>query len=267
MSEWSVALFGHYKSRYELREIEKVPIKQVVAHGYHGEPWYYEEASFIGPGLGYADTGYTRMTPDIGKAAFTLVDKVVSRHVDEPTGFDDKKYKIYNVMGWEKRAEPGDVISLIPLTHESKWVPNEEKEFLIIQLADITPEQIPGIIEPIWDLEAANAELAEWDQKKIDELKEPFYLLPSVHLKKKRFNITLADLQFRGVDTAKMLDKTLRYRPTIQPIAKLEVYDKLNDRYVEETDNLNTVEPIVLESGKPKPAPYEIHANLGSFRV
>lgn len=267
MAEKSVALFGHYKPRYELRKIEKVPIKQVVAHGYHGEPWYYEAASWAGyTGMGYAGTGYTRMTPDISKAAFTLVEEVVSHHVEEPTGFDDKLLYVYNVTGWEKRAEPGDVIAVQPLSHEPKWVPNEEKGFLIVRFGGLTDAQTGGITEPVWDTESANEELAGWTQKQIDELKEPYYLYPSAHLKKRRFHIPLADLEALGVDLAKMLDTKTRYRPALRSIGKLEGYDKLNGRYVLSTDELKTLEPLVLEPGKPKPDPYTVHPDLIRMR-
>jgi len=63
-----------------------------------------------------------------------------------------------------------------------------------------------------------------------------------------------------------MLDKTIQYRPTLRTIGKLEIFDKLNDRYVENSDNLEALQPIILEPGKPKPDPYSAHPNLERFR-
>jgi len=111
MAKWSVALFGHHKPCFELREIAWTDHIPVVAYGYHGEPYFYDIESYSEPGKGYAGTGYHKMTTDIKRAGTVKIQKRLSTHVELPVDFDAEKYFIYNVVGWEKRAEPADIIA------------------------------------------------------------------------------------------------------------------------------------------------------------
>jgi len=251
MAKWSVALFGHHKPRFELREKELSKIKQIVAHGYHRDPYYYLASSFSEVGKGYAGTGYHKMTLDINLAANTEINKTISRHVEMPVGFDTEKYFIYNVTGWEKRAEPTDIIafkgyrmqkgivgySKFHTYGKDVWTEKERKEFLIITLDNLDNKQIEGICESVWDL----------DSYKIppEFPEEPEELYPTEHLKKRRFHIPMNDLKVLGVDEGRMLDKQLEYVPDIRDIQKIESFDKMNSRYVLESDGLNLIRPII----------------------
>jgi hypothetical protein len=251
MAKWSVTLFGHWKPRYELREVEWSDHIPIVAHGYHGEPYYYDRDSFSQLGGGYANTGYRRMTTDIKKAGSVKIQKTISRHVELPTEFDSKKYFVYNVLGWEKRAEPGDVIAFKAYRHQigivgysklheygrDTWTETERKHFLIITLDNLEYAQMPGICEPYWDTNSYKF------PDVYPEKAEAFY--PTQALKKRRFNIPLDDLKQIGVDETKMLDTNTEYMPDLRDIQKIECRDKLNERYVLESDQLRLIEPVM----------------------
>jgi len=238
MAKWTVALFGHHKPRYELREIEYSDHIPIVSYGYHGNAYYYLASSFTEVGRGYAGTGYHEMTKDPKQAGIVKIQKTISRHVEEPDHFDNGRYFIYNIVGWEKRACPGDIIALKPFGQD--WTVNEEMEFLPVTIDNIEPEQLPGICEHVWNTN---------DYQIVDpkEIEEQVELYPRSHLKKRRFNIPIADLKSFGIDENKMLDKEIYYVPTIKEINKLECFDKLNDRYVSLEDNLKTIEPIIVK--------------------
>ena len=141
MAKWSVELFGHHKPRFELREVAFSDHTPVVAHGYHGEPYYYDIESYSEPGRGYAGTGYHKMTTDIKRGGTVKIQKKISQHVEMPVGFDDKKHFVYNVVGWEKRAEPSDIIVSKPDTF---WNVSSDAEFREIQ---------GKIKDPVWIME------------------------------------------------------------------------------------------------------------------
>lgn len=238
MAKWTVALFGHHKPRYELREIEYSDHYPIVSYGYHGNPHYYLKSSFTEPGKGYAGTGYTELTKDPKQAGSVKIQKTISRHIEEPNHFDNGRYFIYNVAGWEKRAMPGDIIALKPFGQD--WTLKEKMEFLPITLDNIEPEQLPGVCEPVWDTD---------DYEIIDPktIKEQVELYPRSHLKKRRFNIPMDDLKSFGIDENKMLDKEIYYAPAIKEINKLECFDKFNARYISLEDNLETIKPIIIK--------------------
>lgn len=270
MAKWSVALFGHHKPRFELREKKLSKIKQVVAHGYHGEPYYYLASSFTEIGKGYAGTGYHSMTPDIKLAAETEINQVASRHVEIPIGFNNEKLFIYNVLGWEKRAIPGDIVSSRP--YKANYPPSAGS--LIISVDGLERGQAEALCEPYWDLEsyeeynpmifidwygdmflkAENAsnkkealQLLEtnklnWYDEYIKEMQERS-AYPKTYLKKRRFNIPLEDLSNFGVDVLKMLDVNLVYQPQIFVLRKTHCYDKIREGYIFETDGLNFIKP------------------------
>ena len=235
MAKWSVALFGHHKPRFELREIEYSRHVPIVAHGYYGEPYFYDARSYSEPGKGYAGTGYHKMTTDIKRAGTVKIQKKISQHVEMPVGFDDKTHFIYNVVGWEKRAEPSDIIGF--KQYGKGWTENEKKLFLIITLDNLEESQANALCESLWDT----------DSYKIptEFPKEPEELYPTNHLKKRRFHIPMNDLKSLGVDEGEMLCPDCKYVPQIRDIQKLECFDKLNSRYVLGSDGMNTIRPII----------------------
>lgn len=238
MAKWSVALFGHNKPRYELREIEFIYHVPVVGHGYYGEAFFYKASSFTEVGRGYAGTGYHELTSSLVEAASLLIQKTVSRHVDVPTNFDDKKYFIYNVLGWEQRAQPGDIISF--KSDGQIWTLTEQKEFLTVTLDNLEKSQMEALCEELWDI----TDYPTMDNEGIDEQKE---LYPLSHLKKRRFNLPVNDLKNLGIDETQMLDKEIVYSPNIRDIDKLEAFDKLNDRYVSPEDQLQLIKPVIVK--------------------
>jgi len=251
MAKWSVALFGHHKPRYELREREWSDYIPIVSRGYHGEPHYYLADSFTELGAGYGGTGYHALTTDIGKAGTVRMQKTISRHVELPIGFDEETCWIYNVIGWEQRAEPGDIIAYkayrsqkgivgYSKLHEygrDTWTEKERKEFLIVTLDNLEEIQMPAICEPVWDTDSYDIP-EEYPE-------EPIELYPTKHLKKRRFHLPINDLKQIVVDEAKMLDKQVEYMPELRDIQKVESYDKLNERYIIEADELRQIQPII----------------------
>ena len=277
MAKWSVALFGHHKPRFELREIAWTDHIPIVAHGYHGEPYYYNIESYSEPGKGYAGTGYHAMTTDIKRAGTVKIQKRISTHVEMPVGFDDKKHFVYNVVEWEKRARPADIITF--KQHGKDWTDVEKQHFLIVTLEGLEENQLVAICERLWDTnsykvynplsfkdweimmtqkanQSSNPELAlytlnlnkeDWYQKYVDGEKEKC-AYPQNYLKKRRFHIPINDLKNLGVDENEMLCTECSYVPQIRNINRLECFDKLNNRYVLESDGLNTIQPIIYGS-------------------
>jgi hypothetical protein len=230
------------------------------------------------------------MTPDINLAAEIEINQVVSRHVEMPIGFNAEKLFIYNVTGWEKRAEPSDIIAfkgyrmqkgIVGYSKFHKygkdvWTEKERKEFLIVTLDGLDNIQIEGICEPLWDTDSYeiynplsfqdwetmmiqkinqkpnatqalyvfNLKKDEWYQEYIEAEKEAS-AYPTKHLKKRRFHIPVNDLKILGVNEEKMLDKGMEYVPDVRDIQKVEGFDKLNNRYVFESDKLNLIKPII----------------------
>ena len=274
MAKWSVALFGHYKPRFELREVAFSDHIPVVAHGYHGEPYYYDIESYSEPGKGYAGTGYHKMTTDIKMAGTVKSQKSFSQHVEMPVDFDDKKHFIYNVVGWEKRAEPGDVISYKP--YKSDYPPGSSS--IMVSVDELTRGQVEVLCESQWDIDSykvyAPLAYVDWygmmylkaeaqlDKVKtlalLEENKLTWYdeyiknekekcAYPTTHLKKRRFNIPQVDLEILGVDIAKMQNTNIVYQPKPISLSKTQYYDKLNSRYISEMDKLNFIKPLTFE--------------------
>jgi len=200
MAKWSVALFGHYKPRYYLRE--------------------------------------------------RVSGVLVTDYIEKPTEayWDEEKYYVYDVQGWEKRAEPGDIIAARPLTEHHIWSDVERKQFLIVIIDDLELEQLEGLTEPFWDTTSYPVVTDERIQELInrDEVGE---LLPTVYHKKRRFNIPLNDLEAMGVEKEKMLDKKVLYSPKLDAIKKVDCYDKMKQQKATASTGFNMIEPIRIGKG------------------
>jgi len=210
--KWSVALFGHNKWRYELRENKLTTVKLSMGINYQGIEQFREEQVHL----------------------------TVSRHVDEPTDYDTEKYFVYACTGCEKREIPGDVIAFKPYEHRNKWTPTERKQFLIVTIDGLTRAQMEALCEPYYDL-------VDVGYKETEDGKTEVLL---GILKERRFNIPVDDLKVLDVASSKMLDKEQLYVPSIRDISKLDYYDKKNNRYVIEADGLNLIQPIFIEDKK-----------------
>lgn len=215
--KWSVILFGYYKPRYELREIEQTLVRLPSGENYQGRMLYKD----------------------------VWVNKVIGRFVDPPTDYDKDLYFVYEVTGWEKRAKPGDIIDLKPAELKKTWTEIIRKHFLIIELDNIEPYQLPGLTEPLWDTESYSEEMQNFDWDSTEETSIEFF--PLEYIRKRRFSITLDTLNGAGIDTEKMLDPEIEYVPNDGIFDKLQCFDNLNDRNIDEDDNLNVLEPIVIE--------------------
>ena len=196
--KWSVALFGHYKPRYELRKMDG---------------------------------------------------QCVGRFVEPPTEFDTEKYFIYSVDGWERRAEPGDIIDFKPMKDEDKWTPLERKHFLIVTLEGPEFEQINVVIEPLWDLKSYGVPLKESEYDGPLDYEEYLidFTLPIYHSKKRRMTIQLSELQDRGFDIEQMLSKETLYCPLLDPIPIVSSYDKRRRRRVQSSDGFNPIRPLLID--------------------
>ena len=180
------------------------------------------------------------------KPRYYLRDKLTglirSAHVERPEAFDNGKQFLHPCEGWERRAEPGDIIAVRPYEQRDRWTDTERKQFLIVTLDDLDPAQLDGLVEPQWDTDSYPVV----ENSEIENLKqcgEIVSIMPSRHIKKRRFHITMDDLRDRKVDVDRMLNKELRYEPDLEPFVKIKCYDKLNDRYARKADGLKTLAP------------------------
>ena len=217
--KWSVALFGHYKPRYELREKEKTIVEL---------PLHDRRNQFVK----------------------RWQNKCVGRFVDLPTDFDTDKYFVYNVTGWEKRAEPGDIIDCKHLKDEDKWTPLERKHFLIVTIEGPDLKQMTGgVIEPYWDMKSYGIPLKESEYEGTLDYEEYLkdFTFPMSHSKKRRMTIQLSELQDRGFDTEQMLSKETLYCPLLDPIPIVSSYDKRRRRRVQSSDGFNPIRPLLID--------------------
>lgn len=202
--KWSVALFGHNKPRYELREKEKTIVKL---------PLHDKRNQFVQ----------------------RWQNKCVGRFVDLPIDFDPNKYFIYNVIGWERRAVPGDIIACKRLKDKNKWTPLERKHFLIVTIEGPTLRQMTGgVIEPYWDINSYEEPNPEHPE---------IGLYPMDTVKKRRMCIGLEDLKDRGVDLKLMLSKDTLYSPHISTIPISEGWDKMKNGRMKDTDGFQNIKP------------------------
>lgn len=157
------------------------------------------------------------------KPRFYLQDKVTGkteeRHVIDPdiVGYDTDKYKKHVVTGWEKRAVPGDIIAFKPYKAGKLWSDLEEAHFLIVDIDGPTESQMVALCELYYD--TINPDI-------------------NTHLRKRRFNIPIADLISAGVNEIDMKNKGKRYIPSVA-FTKTDCFDKLRDRKVRNSDKLN----------------------------
>lgn len=245
MAKWSIALFGHNKHRYELREIGATPTQMPMGENYLGIMQYKRE----------------------------MIHRVASRHVEMPTGFDKNNLFVYCVAGGEKRAVPGDIIAIRPIGH--KWTPTEKSQFLIVTVEGFGHAQQRALTEPVFDLtsyeeyapvsfevfdadfflQAKNAVDSEralrvyetTDRHAVYEEYLQGYrqacAFPQDYLKKRRFCLALDCLEALGVDLKRMLDKELLYKPDLPFIPITLCFDKLRQRSVEASDGLRPIQP------------------------
>lgn len=144
--------------------------------------------------------------------------------------------------GWERRAEPGDIIAVRPYLERGRWTDTERRQFLIVTLDDFDDLQLGGLIEPQWDTDSypiIPADILE----KIKAMGEVINLYPQRNIKKRRFHLTLDDLRDMGVDIDRMLNKELFYSPDLNPIKKIKCHDKLHGRYAKTSDGFNLLAP------------------------
>lgn len=251
MDRWSVALFGHHKHRYELREKEAILKRMPMGNNYRGVMQHRDE----------------------------LVHKVVGRFVEMPTGFNEDKLFVYHVTGWEKRAVPGDVVAIRPWSERGRWTPHERHRFLIVTIDGPRQNQLAGLIEPVFDLNSYTEYLPEsfvdFDAKLLlhthkaknkaralqgyekmdrtayynDYLKgaKEASAFPRQHLNKRRFRIELPHLESIGVDIGQMLDTGQLYSPELSDIQLVDCVDKLKQRHVRTSDNLRTIQPRTFD--------------------
>lgn len=138
------------------------------------------------------------------------------------------------VEGWERRAEPGDIIAFRPISEHGFWTPTERREFLIVTLDDIEIEHLEGLKECHWDTDSY--QIPEGLEARLIAEGVHDTILPSRYFKKRRFQITLDDLRDRGVDIDKMLNKELFYNPEIETIKRVKCYDKMKKGYAAKSD-------------------------------
>lgn len=241
MAKWSVALFGHLKPKFYIQTKDT----GITVARTSEEPDY---------------------DPDIqcwviGVDTFPITD-----------------FKLHQVDGWAKRAEPGDIIAFKPWPERFKWTENETKEFLIVELHIPSGQQkrealceceydlntYPEYDPPTFDdwhsalylraTRAKNKEIAMRKyQRMTDKQKKDKYdfdiemmqmgaAYPKGYNKKRRFKFTLQDLEAEGIDVGRMLDRDLIYdpRPRLQHLIGV---DKLKIRKVQPTDGLNLIPP------------------------
>lgn len=212
---WSVALFGHHKYKYELRERELSKVRLSKGTNYQGIEIFTD----------------------------VFIHKTVGKFIDRPAGFNSDIYFIYEITGTNERAQPGDIIGIRPINHLNKWTPTEKKRFLIIFIDNLDSHQLIGITEPVWDLNSY-PDMTDFDWSKTTDAE--LLLYPQKHLNKRRFSIELNVLENAGIDIQRMLDINELYIPD-KIFDKSECFDKLNKRKIITTDNLNPIKPLIIK--------------------
>lgn len=212
------------------------------------------------------------------KPRYYLMDRktnlIVHQIVDDPGDFSrDPNYYVYEVQGWEKRAEPGDVIAIKPAG--SLWTPLEYKQFLIIEIDGLESlQQEEALKEPKWDINSyrkyAPMTKEEWYAivyakalavsdsinaiAKLEANQDAWYIgyvegekercrYPMESLKKRRFNIKLDDLEVEHIDLELMLDPQIEYKPKVV-FPKDGVNDKVTNVYLPIDAKLDPIKPL-----------------------
>ena len=107
--KFSVALFGHYKPRYAIRQNET---GQVVAESYE-QPGTSANKWVIG-----------------------------GQEYSQSTHF------LYEYPGWEFREAPGDIIAYKPWSEGVDWTENEKKRYLIVVIDGIDADEMYVLTQP-----------------------------------------------------------------------------------------------------------------------
>lgn len=153
--------------------------------------------------------------------------------------FPEKVYRLHQATGNERRAVPGDIIAFHPWPHE--WTDATAKECLIVTISgDLSRQQMLALKEPWWDTETYRIP--------INTPVERTALFPKTHLKKRRFQIPVPDLEATGINLIRMLDKNDLYIPNVE-LTKYKCWDKLNARYVNDGDRLKTINALWYGGG------------------
>lgn len=119
MAKWSVALFGHNKHRYELREIGATLTQMSMGENYLGIMQYKKE----------------------------MINRRISCHTEKPIDFASDKLYVYNVTGWERRAIPGDIIGIKP---EKNWNVDDQADVDSILIMIRDREWLLSKKEEVW---------------------------------------------------------------------------------------------------------------------
>lgn len=222
MAKWTVALFGHWKPNYYLRDkITGLDVSRSV-----DEPvgWNTEKLNLVvvdnskkaQPGDIVSFKAYGRDWVGNAKKEFLIIT------IDGPeqsqmtalceTYFDLDSYEIYDPLSFD------DWYSMMYLKAE----------------ATADPQKAIALLE---------ANKIDWYARYIEGAKERCRL-PKLRTRSRRFHIPLSDLISLGVDGTKMLNRDLIYEPVLADIVKTQVYDKKNDRYVLIGDGLNEIQPL-----------------------
>lgn len=211
MALWSVALFGHYKPNFEVRGKKLTAVTRPM--GYRKGRVLYGEV---------------------------LVNLVVSKHIEEPQDIDLDQYFVYRITGNEKRAKPGDIVSVKPIERANTWTLTEKKHFLIVTIADLEKDNLPGTVEPYWDI-------SDYPE---DKGRYEYFLHPYSYLQKRRFGFSIKDLKDMNIDTSRMLDKEDDYVPQIEAIKKIDIFDKVNVTRVSKDAELRLIDPVIYNPEK-----------------
>lgn len=174
--------------------------------------------------------------------------RTVMTYVEEPTNFNKTLYYLYNVRGWEVRANPGDFIDYKPYKDREIWTPIERREFLILTINGLEREQMEALKEPYFNITDVKENLT---QKHIDDLdpEEWITLSPNSYFNKRRMGMLLTDLSSLGVDLGRMFDLDDEYIPRIADLNKLQVQDKMRERKIDASDNILEYNPPQIKSG------------------
>lgn len=242
MAKWTVALFGHWKPRYALKD------KQTHLYVWQGKE-----------------------SPDY--------DVETDMYIVGALDFNGEDVYLYNIKGWEKRPEPGDIVAFKPDGQD--WSENEKKGFLMVTVDGLNEAQMNALCETYFDLDSyelydplslddwysmmylkaeakpnpqqaialLNENKTEWYADYIEATKDRCRF-PKLRIKSRRFHMTMNDLKALGVDEVKMLDKDLIYTPELSDIIKTQCYDKKNDRYVLTDDDLEEIQSLTDEELK-----------------
>jgi hypothetical protein len=207
-------------------------------------------------------------------------DPVMRRWEADGIYYPEDDFSFYETVGWEKRAEPGDVVSVREFGKDSPELAKKEMLIVTVEGPNLTKAMLEGgMCESEWDLDTYseynpmdyNKFILDWKKRasasrnprramqifnrelprhrkhydRYIEMEKERCSFPKEHKKKRRFHMPLNDLASAGIDVGRMLNRNEKYNPRPQ-FQHIQFADKLKQRKILPTDGLRPIQPKEL---------------------